>query len=61
MDPRTPMPGELAPDPHRKKRELRVLAFILIVLFPVLTIMVIGGIGLTVWIWQTFTTPPFPG
>ena len=55
------MPAELAPDSYRKKRELRLLAFILIVLFPVLTIMLVGTIGLVVWIWQAFTTPPFIG
>lgn len=45
----------------RRKREVRLLAFILVVLFPLLTVMFVGSIGLTVWIWQTFTTPPFPG
>ena len=44
-----------------RKREIRLLAFVLVVLFPLLTVILVGGIGLTVWIWQTFTTPPFPG
>lgn len=44
-----------------RKREIRLLAFVLVVLFPLLTVMLVGGIGLAVWIWQTFTTPPFPG
>jgi nitrate reductase NapE component len=59
MQSHDPLPAELTPDPRRRKRELRLLAFILIVLFPVLTVMLIGSIGLVVWIWQTFTTPPF--
>lgn len=41
-----------------KARERRLLVFLLIVLFPVLTIMLIGAFGLAVWIWQMFTGPP---
>lgn len=54
-------PSNSSTDRLRKSRELRLLVFILVVLFPVMTIMLVGGIGLGVWIWQTFTTPPFSG
>jgi len=44
-----------------KARETRLLIFLLIVLFPILSVMLIGSFGLAVWIWQMFTGPPTIG
>ena len=42
-----------------KRRELYLLLFITVVLFPVLAVMVVGGYGFAVWIWQMlFSGPP---
>lgn len=34
-----------------KRKELKALAFIVIILFPVLSIIFVGGYGLVVWIY----------
>ncbi len=41
-----------------KKRELSVFLFLAVVLAPILAVMVVGGYGLLVWIYQHFTGPP---
>ena len=41
-----------------KARETRLLIFLLIILFPVLSVILISAFGFTVWIWQMFTGPP---
>lgn len=41
-----------------KRRELLLFLFITVVLFPVLSVMVVGGYGFAVWIWQMFNGPP---
>jgi periplasmic nitrate reductase NapE len=46
--------------PSRKQREGRLFAFIIVFLFPILSVMVVGGYGLAVWIWQTLMGPPGP-
>ncbi len=46
--------------PTRKQRERRLFAFIIVFLFPILSVMVVGGYGLAVWIWQTIAGPPGP-
>ncbi|WP_085297629.1 trimethylamine N-oxide reductase system protein TorE [Cognaticolwellia mytili] len=37
-----------------KFKELRALGFIIVVLFPVLSIFAIGGYGLIIWLIQAF-------
>ena len=44
--------------PQSKKRELSVFLFLAVVLAPILAVMVVGGYGLLVWIYQHFTGPP---
>jgi len=44
--------------PSSKKRELSVFLFLAVVLAPILAVMVVGGYGLLVWIYQHFTGPP---
>ena len=41
-----------------KHRELLLFLFITVVLFPVLSVMLVGGYGFLVWIWQMFNGPP---
>ena len=41
-----------------KRRELFLFLFITVVLFPVLSVMIVGGYGFAVWIFQMFTGPP---
>lgn len=51
MDPATGQPG--------KRRELTLFFFITVVLFPLLSVMIVGGYGFAVWISQMlFTGPP---
>lgn len=41
-----------------RRRELALFLFITVVLFPLLSVMIVGGYGFGVWIWQMFTGPP---
>ncbi|MBJ6980182.1 periplasmic nitrate reductase, NapE protein [Luteimonas sp. MC1750] len=41
-----------------KRRELILFLFITVVLFPILSVMIVGGYGFAVWIFQMFTGPP---
>ena len=41
-----------------KRRELTLFLFITVVLFPILSVMIVGGYGFAVWIYQMFTGPP---
>lgn len=43
---------------RNKRSELTLFLFITVVLFPVLSVMVVGGYGFAVWIWQMFNGPP---
>jgi len=45
---------------HRKRRELLVFLFITVVLFPLLSVMIVGGYGFAVWIYQMIAGPPGP-
>lgn len=38
----------------KKRKELKALGFIIIVLFPVLSVFAIGGYGLIIWLIQAF-------
>lgn len=37
-----------------KNSEVKALAFIVVVLFPALTVAVVGTYGLAIWLYQTF-------
>lgn len=41
-----------------RRSELALFLFITVVLFPVLAVMIVGGYGFAVWIFQMFTGPP---
>ena len=37
-----------------KRKELKALGFIIVVLFPVLSVFAVGGYGLIIWLIQAF-------
>lgn len=43
-----------------RRSELALFLFITVVLFPVLAVMIVGGYGFAVWIYQMFAGPPGP-
>jgi len=49
----TPAPAEL-----RRKRELLAFLFLTVVLWPVIAVAVVGGWGLTVWLYQAMGHGP---
>ncbi|MEN1944300.1 periplasmic nitrate reductase, NapE protein [Luteimonas sp. MJ293] len=51
--------GETTGQPARR-RELLMFLFLTVVLFPLISVMVVGGYGFAVWIWQIFNGPPGP-
>lgn len=44
-----------------KRGERRVFLFITVVLFPVLSVILVGGYGLIIWLLQVFFGPPGAG
>jgi nitrate reductase NapE len=44
----------------RRRWELRMFLFLTVVLFPLLSVALVGGYGFAVWIWQMFAGPPGP-
>lgn len=51
---------ETSPGQPRKRREVLLFLFITVVLFPVLSVMIVGGYGFAVWIYQMIAGPPGP-
>ena len=45
---------------ERKKLETRLFLFIAILLFPIIAILLVGGYGFAVWIYQIIAGPPGP-
>lgn len=41
-------------------KEWRLFIFIIVFLFPILSVMVVGGFGFIVWMYQLFAGPPGP-
>ena len=44
--------------PATKAEERRVFVLLAVVLFPVLSVAVVGGYGFLVWMYQIVTGPP---
>ena len=42
----------------QKRRELRAFLFLTIVLVPVLSVIIVGGFGFLVWMYQLMAGPP---
>ena len=45
-------------DKLRKRYELRAFLFLTIVLAPVLSVVIVGGFGFLVWMYQLMAGPP---
>jgi nitrate reductase NapE len=43
-----------------KRQETRLLVFLVVVLFPLLSVALVGGYGFLIWISQMFFGPPGP-
>ena len=46
------------PGPSTRPEERRSFLFLTVVMAPVLAVMVVGGYGFLVWIYQMFAGPP---
>ena len=42
----------------QKKRELRAFLFLTIVLAPVISVLIVGGYGFLIWMYQLIAGPP---
>ena len=47
-------------DTVSKAKETRLFLFLVIFLFPILSVAIVGGYGFLVWITQIFAGPPGP-
>lgn len=48
-----------APEPSvTKRREWRMFAFIVVFLFPLLTVALVGAYGFSIWMYQLLAGPP---
>ena len=45
-------------DQHVKAEERNLFLFITVILFPMLSIMLVGGLGFIIWISQLILGPP---
>ncbi|WP_078085224.1 periplasmic nitrate reductase, NapE protein [Microbulbifer mangrovi] len=45
---------------EQRRREGRLVLFILVFLFPILAVAIVGGYGFIVWILQMIFGPPGP-
>lgn len=45
---------------QRQKYELRLFVFLIVFLFPILSVAVVGGYGFIVWMSQILMGPPGP-
>ncbi len=45
-------------DKLQKRHELRAFLFLTIVLAPVLSVVIVGGFGFLVWMYQLMAGPP---
>ncbi len=53
-------PDRTTDDGNDRRREWRLYIFIIVFLFPILSVMIVGGFGFTVWMYQLFAGPPGP-
>lgn len=42
----------------QKTKEWRIFIFIIVFLFPLLSVALVGGYGFTIWMYQLFMGPP---
>jgi len=41
-----------------RARELKAFLFLTVVLFPLLAVLLVSGLGFAIWIWQMIFGPP---
>ncbi|UZJ43604.1 periplasmic nitrate reductase, NapE protein [Marinimicrobium sp. C6131] len=46
---------------QEKRREWRMFAFIVVFLFPILTVALVGAYGFAIWMYQLLAGPPGAG
>ncbi|MCF7202140.1 periplasmic nitrate reductase, NapE protein [Pseudomonas oligotrophica] len=46
--------------PSRKREETRLFVFLIVFLFPLLSVLIVSGYGFIVWITQMLFGPPGP-
>jgi len=46
---------------EQKKKEWRLFIFIIVFLFPLLSIALVGGYGFAIWMYQLLMGPPSMG
>lgn len=53
--------ANLAADAHtEKKKEWRLFIFIIVFLFPILTVALVATMGFSIWFYQLIMGPPGP-
>lgn len=45
----------------QKKKEWRLFVFIIVFLFPILSVALVGGYGFVIWMYQLLMGPPSVG
>lgn len=45
---------------HRQKHEFGLFVFLIVFLFPILSVAIVGGYGFIVWMSQVLMGPPGP-
>lgn len=53
-------PGTVTADPATKRREILMFLLLAVVIWPFLTVAVVGGYGFLVWMTQLIVGPPGP-
>lgn len=53
--------SQLTPEQlSQKKKEWRLFIFIVVFLFPILSVALVGGMGFSIWFYQLIMGPPGP-
>lgn len=47
-------------DNEQRRKEWRLFIFIIVFLFPILSVAIVGGYGFIIWMYQLFVGPPGP-
>ncbi len=53
--------GRKTPEQQQKSREWRLFLFIVVFLFPLLSVAIVGAYGFSIWMYQLIAGPPGMG
>ena len=56
----TPEPQLAHTDNEQRRKEWRLFIFIIVFLFPILSVAIVGGYGFVIWMYQLLAGPPVP-